>query len=251
MKKNNPHLTRLVIGLLIFSMAFASSAPLLAASRPPGAPADYLSVPSDYPSLEIGPGDLLSITVVGYQSHSGGIGGQGFSNNDVDLPTDYMVDSDGKILFPFVGEVDLSGCSQVTASLLLMKKLSDYLKYPQVTVLIKSTNSYNVSVLGQVTHPGKFLIRGEATFLSSISEAGGPTEDADLGGAILIHHGKKTKLNLGKYLLGNDSNDPDPFVYPGDIIMVPKSGVPNIAEWAIIASIISSGVIVFSVLHNK
>ncbi|HXL73088.1 MAG TPA: SLBB domain-containing protein, partial [bacterium] len=150
-----------------------------------------------------------------------------------------------------IGAVNLSGFSQVTASIMIMKKLSDYLRYPQVTVLIKSSNSYNVSVLGQVAHPGKFLIRGQATFLSSISEAGGPVEDADLGNAILIHAGKKTKLDLGKYLLNSDFDESDPYVYPGDIIMVPKSGWPNIAEWAIIASIISSGVIVFSVLHNN
>jgi polysaccharide export outer membrane protein len=237
--------TRFLVLFLVFTLPFTSSVPLLAAAGP-GA----RSGSSNYPSLVIGPGDQLSITVVGYEQHSGG-SGQGFSNNDVELPTDYMVDSNGEILFPFVGRVNLSGFSQVDAGILLMNKLSDYLKYPQVTVLIKSTNSYNVSVLGQVAHPGKFLIRGQATFLSSISEAGGPVEDADLGSVILIHQGKKTKLDLGKYLLSDDANDPDPYVYPGDIIMIPKSQWPNIAEWAIIASIISSGVIVFSVLHNN
>jgi polysaccharide export outer membrane protein len=218
----------------------------MAASNPPAL------TPADYPALLIGPGDLISITVVGYQSHSSmAESGSGFSNNSsVDLPTDYMVDSDGEILFPFIGAVALAGSSQVEASQLLAKKLSAYLRYPQVTVLIKSTNSYNVSVLGEVTKPGEYLIRGQATFLSSISEAGGPIEDADLGGAILIHHGQKTKLDLGKFLLNNNYGEVDPYVYPGDIIMVPKSGWPNAAEWAIIASIISSGVIVFSVLHK-
>jgi polysaccharide export outer membrane protein len=234
---------KLIVVSLVFSLSSASAAPLPAVPAPE-------NTPENYPSLVIGPGDQLSITVVGYEHHSES-NGQGFSNNDVDLPTDYMVDSDGGILFPFVGQVKLSGCSQVEAGILLMKKLSDYLKYPQVTVLIKSSNSYNVSVLGQVAHPGIFLIRGQATFLSSISEAGGPVEDADLGGTMLIHRGKKTKLDLGQYLLSGHSNDQDPYVYPGDIIMVPKSGWPNIGEWAIIASIISSGVIVFSVLQNK
>jgi polysaccharide export outer membrane protein len=234
---------RLIVWFLIGILTFTYPLTLLADSN-------TLNIPSDYPSLLIGPGDLLSITVVGYQNHSGS-SGRGFSNNDMDLPTDYMVDSNGEILFPFIGAVNLSGYSQVSASIMIMKKLSDYLRYPQVTVLIKSSNGYNVSVLGQVAHPGKFLIRGQATFLSSISEAGGPIEDADLGNAILIHGDKKTKLDLGKYLLKSDFHETDPYVYPGDIIMVPKSGWPNIGEWAIIASIISSGVIVFSVLHNN
>ncbi len=205
---------------------------------------------ADYPPLVIGPGDQLTITVVGYHHSAGSVAGLAFSNNSADLPTDYMVDSNGSILFPFIGSVKLMGTSQDQAGTLLMKKLSRYLKYPQVTVLIKSTNSYNVSVLGQVAHPGKFLIRGQATFLSSVSEAGGPVENADLGGTILIHKGKKTKLDLGKYLQGGSTNLDDPYVYPGDIIMVPKSGWPSTAEWAIIASILTSGAIVFSVLHK-
>jgi protein involved in polysaccharide export with SLBB domain len=239
----NSTFTRLIVWFLTGLMTLTYPLMLLAASTP-------LTISSDYPSLVIGPGDLLSITVAGYQNHSGG-SEKGFSNNDMDLPTEYMVDSNGEILFPFIGPVNVSGYSQVGASILIMKKLSDYIRYPQVTVLIKSSNSYNVSVLGQVAHPGKFMIRGQATFLSSISEAGGPVEDADLGGAILIHGDKKTKLDLGKYLLKSDYHETDPYVYPGDIIMVPKSGWPNIGEWGIIASIISSGVIVFSILHNN
>ncbi len=239
------HLTRFLALFLAFSMVFTPILPLWAAEMDDSPAKANL----DYPPLLIGPGDMLTITVVGYQNHGGMSGATAFTNNSVDLPTEYLVDSNGDILFPFIGKVSLLGISQIDASNKIMKKLSQFLKFPQVTVLIKSTNSYNISVLGQVAHPGEYLIRGQATFLSSISEAGGPVENADLGGTILIHKGKKTKLDLGKYLLDKNFNGVDPYVYPGDIIMVPKSGWPSVAEWAVIAGILSSAVIVFTYVH--
>ena len=210
-------------------------------------------IPKDYPRLVIGVGDLVNVTVVGYQQSSTRMAGpSAFSNNDnnIDLPTSYLVDTDGKILFPFIGEVKVAGLSQADASKRIMEKLAKYLKFPQVTILITESNSYNVSVLGEVARPGKYLIRGQPTFLSILSEAGGPSENSDLGGAMLIHKGDKTRVNLDHYLLDKNFKGVDPVVYPGDTIMVPKSGWPSTAEWAIIASIITSGVIVLTTLHH-
>ncbi len=202
----------------------------------------------DYPPLEIGVGDLLTIMVVGYQHSTGRISApSAFSNNDnnIDLPTDYLVDTNGEILFPFVGNVQVAGKTQISASKMLMTKLSKYLKFPQVTILIRQSNSYNVSVLGQVAHPGQYLIRGRPTLLSVLSEAGGPLENADLGGTILVRDGQKSGIDIGKFLLDKGLREKDPVVYPGDILMVPKSGWPSPGEWAIIASILASGVVIF------
>jgi polysaccharide export outer membrane protein len=235
---------------LSFTLVFVSVAPLFAATANDAAPASEAAVSglpqSDYPPLLIGPGDLLTITVVGFDHHEGGLSaGMAMSNSTVDIPTDYIVDNDGKILFPFIGQVPLAGNSQIDASILIMKKLSQFIKFPQVTVLIKNSNSYNVAVLGQVDKPGKYLIRGRPTILSALSEAGGPGENANLGGSILIHNGKKTKIDLGKYLLNTNYDQESPYVYPGDVLMVPKSEWPSPTEWAIIASIISSAVVVY------
>jgi polysaccharide export outer membrane protein len=245
MKKIQSKPFQLISCFLAFSLLFTSALPLYAASSKTSKKKPVLAS-SDYPPFLIGEGDLLSITVVGYDHHAGGLStGMAMSNSTVDIPTDYIVDSNGTILFPFVGQVQVAGNSQAQASILIMKKLSKYIKFPQVTVLIKNSNSYNVAVLGQVGKPGKYLIRGKQTVLSALSEAGGPGENANLGGSILIHDGKKTKIDLGKYLLNINYDQESPYVYPGDVLMVPKSDWPSTAEWAIIASIISSAVIVY------
>ncbi len=245
MKKNNTHSRRNLILRPLLILAFLGGGPfsgLLAAESS-----------SDYPRLLIGVGDSLTITIVGYQrSTAMAAGSSAFSNNDnnIDLPTEFLVDTDGKILFPFIGEVKVAGLSQGAASALLMERLAKYVKFPQATVLIRESNSYNVAVLGQVAHPGKYLIRGKPSLLSVLSEAGGPLEDADLGGSMLIREGKKTRIQLDQFLLNRNYVGQDVPVFPGDILMVPKDAWPSPAEWAIIASILTSGVVIFTTLRR-
>ena len=202
---------------------------------------------STYPSLLIGPGDELEIYVVNFSSGNGytsGAAGEGGGKSQ--LPTDYMVDSDGMVLFPFLGKIQLKGLTQINAAELLRLKLRDYINNPQVTVLVRSSNYYNVSVLGDVSHPGKFLIRGEPSIFSLLADAGGTMPDANLGGAIIIHGDtyKKDSINLNHYLTDRGSQDKPPVLYPGDILMIPKSEGLSSSDWAIIASIVASGAII-------
>ncbi len=163
------------------------------------------------------------------------------------LPTDYQVDSDGVIVFPFLGRLNLEGLTPVEAS----EKIAIQLSKPRkVTVLIRQSNTFWVSVLGDVAKPGKYQILGKPTLLSVLAEAGGPMPDADMGGAILIHDMVKSQVNLNKYLLDTGSQETDPSLYPGDTLMVKKSGWPSTSEWAIIASILASGAIITVELSN-
>ncbi len=221
----------------------AASAP---ADAIEGTPAPDKTV-STYPSLLIGPGDELEIYVVNFSSGNGytsGAAGEGGGKSQ--LPTDYMVDSDGMVLFPFLGKIQLKGLTQINAAELLRLKLRDYINNPQVTVLVRSSNYYNVSVLGDVSHPGKFLIRGEPSIFSLLADAGGTMPDANLGGAIIIHGDtyKKDSINLNHYLTDKGSQDKPPVLYPGDILMIPKSEGLSSGDWAIIASIVASGAII-------
>ena len=245
MKKNHANRPKGLIFRLLLILAFLAGGPFSAVLA--------AETSSDYPKLLIGVGDFLTVTVVGYQrTTSMATGPSAFSNNDnnIDLPTEYLVDTDGKILFPFIGEVKVASLSQAAASALLMEKLAKYVKFPQVTVLIRESNTYNVSVMGEVAHPGKYLIRGKPNLLSILSEAGGPVQDADLGGSMLIRDGKKIGIHLNDYLMNRNFVGKDVPVFPGDILMVPKDGWPSPAEWAIIASILTSGVVVFTTLRR-
>jgi polysaccharide export outer membrane protein len=208
---------------------------------------DAESTPGGYPPLLIGPGDELEIYVVNFSSGNGYVSSAaGESGMKSQLPTDYLVDTNGRVLFPFLGEIQLQGLTQIQAGKLLIKELAEFIKYPQVTVLIRSSNNYNVSVLGEVPHPGKYLIRGIPTVLSAISEAGGPLQDANLGGALVIRGdtNKKESLHLDRYLNDRGFQEKPPLLYPGDILMLPKGGGISTGDLAIIASILASAAII-------
>jgi protein involved in polysaccharide export with SLBB domain len=197
----------------------------------------------EYPPLLIGPGDLLFITVTGYERPNAGETGR-VTNPNSNLPTDYLVSSSGKIFFPFVGSVKLVGLTPIEASILLMKKLSGYLRYPQVTVLVKETNTYNISVIGNVVKPAQYMIRGKPTLVSMVSLAGGPAPNADLGGVLVTRGTEKIKVDLGRLLSDRSFREEGPIVYPGDVIYVPKSPWPTLGEIAIVTSILASAAII-------
>jgi protein involved in polysaccharide export with SLBB domain len=202
---------------------------------------------SSYPSLLIGPGDELEIYVVNFSSGNGYVSASlGETGPRSQLPTDYLVDSNGVILFPFLGEVALAGLTQSKAAQLLSRKLESYINDPQVTVLVRSSNHYNISVLGQVSHPGLFLIRGEPTVFSLLAEAGGPLENANLETAFIVHGDtlKKEPIHLERLLKDKDPSSKPPLLYPGDMLMIPKKEGLTAGDWAIIASILASGAII-------
>jgi protein involved in polysaccharide export with SLBB domain len=202
---------------------------------------------NNYPKMVIGSGDLLYIQVYGENGLLAGGGGSASGSPTDLLPTDYQVDSDGVIVFPFLGRVHLEGLTPVEASEKIARLLS---KPRKVTVLIRQSNTFWVSVLGDVSRPGKYQILGKPTLLSALAEAGGPMPDSDMGGAILIHKRVKTKLSLDRYLRDTSVEAEDPYLYPGDTLMVPKSPWPSIGDWAIIASILASGAIIAVELSN-
>ncbi len=211
---------------------------------PKKSPATEAKDSDDYPTLRVGPGDVLNIQVYGESGMVGGGSSGGVMNQ---LPTEYQVDSEGLIVFPFLGRVNLAGLSPAEASEKIARLLS---KPRKVTVLIRQSNTFWVSVLGDVSHPGKYQILGKPTLLSALAEAGGPMTDADMGGAILIHNSVKNKVNLDKYLTDEGVQESDPYLYPGDTLMVKKSGWPSTSEWAIIASILASGAVITVELIN-
>ncbi|MGH7740187.1 MAG: polysaccharide biosynthesis/export family protein [bacterium] len=238
-------LVRLFVVPTIFFYLFAAVIP---ASLEAATSASSTPTPAAYPSMLIGPGDLLDITVLGYDP--GISSGSSTGSSAETLPSTFLVDSDGKILFPFIGQVSLGGLSQIQASELLMKKLKKYMKYPQATVLIQTSNTYNVSVLGDVTHPGQFPIRGKPDVVSMIAQAGGPAPNPDLGGVLLTRGDKKIQINLGKYLTDKNFHKTSPTVYPGDVIYVPDNPWPTLKDVGLFLSIIISGAIAASVITN-
>ena len=143
----------MIAALLLLALVQAPPAPTVAdpqAVPPPAAPARV----GDY---EVGPGDVIEVTVYG--------------NEDLSrIPT---VQTNGSISLPLLGEVQVAGLTIAEVQRKITNLLAkDYLVNPQVEVKVKDYNSQYVSVVGEVNSPGRKPIRGRMRLIDMLIEAG-------------------------------------------------------------------------------
>lgn len=86
----------------------------------------------------------------------------------------YLVDNDGKINFPVLGELEVGGLTKRQAEQLVMEKLKPYIKETPI-VTVRMVN-YKISVIGEVARPGTFTISNEkVNLLEALAMAGDMT----------------------------------------------------------------------------
>jgi polysaccharide biosynthesis/export protein len=163
---------------------------------------------ADNSSRTISPGDTVQVTV--YQ--------------DSRLDSTQHVSTDGTISMLYIGQVSLNGTTTQEAA----KKISDllykekYIRNAEVQVSVDSYVKENVTVKGQVTHPGPVLLRSEhpMDLLEAIASAGGETSTGDLGHVEVRRSsdGKSTTMKIDVNKLGKENKIF--LVQPGDVITV-------------------------------
>ena len=98
-----------------------------------------------------------------------------------------------------------------------------------MTVSVKAALGHTVSVIGQVTKPGEFIMSHGLTVMQALSQAGGLTPYADEGGVIVLRRaldGTETSIEVpyddisrGKELTQ------DIVLNPGDVVVVPTTSL--------------------------
>ena len=162
------------------------------------------------PGYILGPGDVLEISVWGYQ----------------DLTRQVAVRPDGKISVPLVGSVTAAGLSVDRLAQVLTRSYAEYIRNPQVTVIVKEFRKITASVIGQVARPGTYTLRPGVRLLDLLSLAGGVTEAAALKESRLIRPGASPQpVDLDRLLAGDQSMNialqgGETLVVPEDLVNV-------------------------------
>lgn len=161
------------------------------------------------PSAEyrIFPGDVLNITVL-YEP-------------DISLAA-AKVDSNGELELPLVGNVHAGGrTAQELAGNIRDRLGARYLRDPKVTVNVMTFSRQNVTLEGQVVHPGIYDIPSSSTLLQSLALAQGPTRAAALNQVIVFRTVSGQRMgavfDLRRIRYGYD---PDPMILGGDVVVV-------------------------------
>ena len=75
---------------------------------------------------------------------------------------------------PVIGDVSLMGVPRASIEQFLTGRLGSYFKHP----VIHATSLVSLGVLGEVEHPGYYVLPGDALLTDVLMAAGGPTRDA-------------------------------------------------------------------------
>jgi polysaccharide export outer membrane protein len=106
----------------------------------------------------------------------------------------------------------------------LLKKLTEYVPSPEVSVMVKEVHSFKVSVIGEVKKTGRHELKGRATVLDILAMAEGFGEFAGRGRIVVLRPEGKTMrqipFNYNKVMSSNGALE-NFFLQPGDIIVVP------------------------------
>jgi polysaccharide export outer membrane protein len=183
----------------------------------PGGAAAYALIPAptgqasaqDY---RIGPLDTVDISV--------------FQEPDLTV-RGLVVDSSGNVVMPLIGRVRAAGRTATELSAEIEQRLgANYLRRPQVTVLVSGSVSQRVTVEGQVTEPGVYDLHGPTTLLSTLALAKGETRVASLREVVVFRviDGQRmgAVFDVGRIRRGDD---PDPQILGNDVVIVGYSNL--------------------------
>ena len=178
-------------------------------SQPPDVQSEALA-PDDY---RIGVDDRVQVSVW----------------RNPELTVTAPVRPDGKISVPIIGDVDAGGRTANQVAETVKKRLSEYIREPNVAVIITELRSHEfltrVRVTGAVRTPRSMPHRQGMTVLDAVLEAGGLNEFASPNRAKLYRKVKdKTEvfeISLGD-ILARGRLETNLALRPGDVITVPE-----------------------------
>jgi len=193
----------IIIGALICTAGCAAGSSGTIADRCPAS----LTQSSEY---VIGPGDRLQIVV--------------WRNEE--LSATVPVRPDGKISTPLVDDMVATGRSPSQLADEMESVLSEYLRTPEVSVIVVSQGAANqIQVVGEVTAPQSLPHREGLRLLDVIVTVGGLNEFAAGNRASLIRQVESGQVECRvrlKDLLSGDMSE-NIVMYPGDVLVVPET----------------------------
>ncbi len=159
-------------------------------------------LPSNY---KLGPGDKLGIFLLGKVHES----------------TEVAINVEGKVYVPPAGVFHVWGLSLDEFKDLLNQKLAPFYHDFSIELMLLQPKNVMTAVVGEVLHPGKYVLSAMNSVFDAIVAAGGPTPNGSMRAIQLIRNQNQfATVDLYQFLM-NGQNDLDAFLEVGDRIVVP------------------------------
>ena len=141
-----------------------------------------------------------------------------------DLTTEVQLNNEGGLAFPLIGEVKLEGLDYTEAEALIAKKLMEgnFIKKPNVNVLIVQYRSQRVAVLGEVNKPGRYALDSATNVIDLLAIAGGISGAG--GDIIVILRGEeRIEYRLSKLTELSNPEKRHIQILNGDTVYIPRA----------------------------
>ena len=159
------------------------------------------------------PGDVLHINVWGEET----------------LNLEAVVLADGTITYPLAGTINAREKTPQDLQKIIGEKLQPFIPEAVVTVSVKAPLGHTASIIGQVRQPGEIVLNSQTGVMEALSRVGGLTAYADEGDIIVLRKsqdGEKIKIPYPyKSIAQGRDLDKDINLMPGDVVVVPTSGL--------------------------
>ncbi|WP_413532592.1 polysaccharide biosynthesis/export family protein [Empedobacter brevis] len=159
----------------------------------------------------------------------------------------YTVDENGNISLPMIGTIKLAGLTRSQAIETIKAKVSKYVVNPGVNV---NFVNFRISVLGEVSRPGSFIVPTERiTLLDALGMAGDLTIKGKRKNVTVIRESNGVKERYSVDLTSESAlNSPVYYLAQNDVVYVePNSAqisasnfTPNYTLWISMAGVIIS-----------
>jgi len=145
------------------------------------------------------------------------------------------VQPDGFVVLRGAGTVLAEGFTVPELQQAITKAYGSFLHDPEITVTLKDFEKPYFLASGEVSHPGKYELRGDLTVNEAVAIAGGFTQQARHSQVVLF---RRISLDVAeahlidvKKMLNSRSLREDWHLQPGDFIYVPQSRVSKIRKF--------------------
>jgi polysaccharide export outer membrane protein len=209
------------LGMLI---ALASSSVVFAQTQAPGTRQVAVQMPAAAPTTpssaanvadyRLGPGESLKISV--------------FQNPDLALET--RITDSGMVTYPLIGAVKIGGLTVPQAEQRIASALSsgNFVKQPQVSILVMQVRGNQAAVLGHVNRPGRYPLEMTQMRLADLlAVAGGVAESgSDVITLVGMRDGQpfKTQISLSDaFATGQQAAAFETRVQDGDVVWVDRA----------------------------
>ena len=165
--------------------------------------------------------DVLDIQIVGFSTFESSESAKSGGLNNV------VIGPDGYVQLPYAGSIKLAGLTLDEAKNLISDRLRTYLRFPDISLIVKTYGPRKIYVMGEVKTPGIHELGADSlNAYAAISSAGGVTRRGRSTQVQVLRVIGDTmyykQLNIKNYIKKHDLTQ-NVVLQDGDIVYVPRS----------------------------